>query len=78
MPVSAGQYGNIVLNNTSSTSQNYYIKQRESRESNENNNNENKVIKSTNSDMKNNSEFSFGVNYEFDKNTKKKVKLLKA
>ena len=75
MPVSAGQYGNIILNNTASTSQNYYMKQRESRESHENN--DNYKINGSNSEMRNNSEFSFGVNYEFDKNTNKKVKLLK-
>ena len=74
MPVSAGQYGNVILNNTSSTSQNYYMKQRESRESHDNNIN----ITNSNSDMKNNIDFSFGGNYDFNKNTKKKVKLLKA
>ena len=57
MPVSVGQYGNIILNNTSSTSQNYYMKQRESRENQENN--DNYRINSTNSEMRNNSEFSF-------------------
>ena len=51
------------------------MKQRESRESHENN--DNYKINGSNSEMRNNSEFSFGVNYEFDKNTNKKVKLLK-
>ena len=75
MPVSAGQYGNIIWNNSSSTSKQNNLKERENNESMKDNG-------INNSEFDTNNNYNFYNSYSFgaksDKNSKQKVKVLKA
>ena len=66
IPMSAGKYGNIILNNTLSSSKRYY-NNRNSQENLENNQN----IQNNNLKTKNSSVYTFRVNSNEDKNNMK-------
>ena len=75
LPVSAGQYGNVIWNNSSSTSKQYYLKERVSDESMKDNG-----LNNTEPDANNNYNFynSYSFGAKSDKNSKQKVKVLKS
>ena len=75
MPVSAGQYGNIIWNNSPSTSKQNNLKERENNESMKDNG-VNNIEFDTNNNYNFYNSYSFGA--KSDKNSNQKVKVLKA